>query len=99
MRQTRREGWTEGENELKSIDNKRQAERGREKRRIKVHYIMVRGQCDMTLLGLNFVCVCVHARLVVTLLRKPLRTLAALTDNDRGILICFSNITTEERLD
>lgn len=29
----------------------------------------------------------------LTLLRNPLRTLAALTDNERGILICFSNIT------
>lgn len=30
---------------------------------------------------------------LLTLLRNPLRTLAALTDNERGILICFSNIT------
>lgn len=29
----------------------------------------------------------------LTLLRNPLRTLAALTDNERGIRICFSNIT------
>lgn len=34
-----------------------------------------------------------------TLLRNPLRTLAALTDSERGIRICFSNITagSEER--
>lgn len=30
---------------------------------------------------------------LLTLLRNPLRTLAALTDNERGILICFSNMT------
>lgn len=34
---------------------------------------------------------------LLTLLRNPLRTLAALTDNERGILICFSNITAGDR--
>lgn len=32
---------------------------------------------------------------LLTLLRNPLRTLAALTDNERGIRICFSNMTAE----